>query len=155
MDHFAFLDIETSFSGTITVTGVFRPLIGSRQLVGDNNNKQNILELLQGVKKIFTYNGSRFDFPVIQRFTGVNLGEVFEHRDLMFDCWSNNLYGGLKKVEMLLGISRDTEGISGYDALLLWESYIKGDRESLEVLLRYNREDVENLEVLAKKLNII
>jgi uncharacterized protein len=74
----------------------------------------------------------------------------------MHDCWAKNLYGGLKKVEMTLGIHRDTEGMNGVDAMKLWEKHHREkDAGALEILLRYNREDIENLEILARKLGLI
>ena len=152
----AFLDIETSWSRHITVIGVYRPKRGTHQLVSPDISPGNLLELLKGVQTLFTYNGSRFDLPVIASEIGVDLSERFEHRDLMHDCWLNNLYGGLKRVEQILGIHRDTEGIDGLMAMNLWEQYSrKGDAEALEVLLHYNREDIENLETLAVKLGLL
>ena len=155
MRNEAFVDIETSWSGNITITGVYRPGVGCQQLIGSQNTAKKILSLLKGVNGIYTYNGSRFDLPVIYRQTGLNLESCFYHRDLMYDCWKKNLYGGLKRVEVVLGISRDTQGITGIDAMNLWERYKRGEEEALEVLLRYNREDVENLEILASKLKIL
>lgn len=152
----AFLDIETSWSRRITVIGVYRPLHGTRQLVAPDISKASLLELLRGVTTLFTYNGSRFDLPVIESEIGVNLSDRFEHRDLMHDCWKNDLYGGLKRVEQILGIHRDTEGIDGLAAMRLWEQHSRhGDAEALEVLLHYNKEDIENLEILAIKLGLI
>ncbi len=46
--------------------------------------------------------------------------------------------------------------MTGVDALKLWEKFsTERDAEALELLLRYNREDVENLESLARKLGVI
>src|SRR5208283_4646721 len=119
-------------------------------------SRAGLLELVKGVHTLFTYNGSRFDLPVIASEIGVDLSERFEHRDLMHDCWRNNLYGGLKRVEQILGIHRDTEGIDGLMAMNLWDQYSRNqDAEALDVLLRYNREDIENLETLAVKLGIL
>ncbi|MCZ7406608.1 MAG: ribonuclease H-like domain-containing protein [Candidatus Methanoperedens sp.] len=39
-------------------------------------------------------------------------------------------------------------GISGFDAVRLWNMYERGDDEALELLIRYNREDVENLKII-------
>ena len=40
----------------------------------------------------------------------------------------------------------DIEGINGIQAMRLWERHRRtGDHEALETLLRYNREDCENL----------
>jgi uncharacterized protein YprB with RNaseH-like and TPR domain len=86
----------------------------------------------------------------------LDLEKRFLHRDLMYDCWAQSLYGGLKKVEIRLGIHRDTEGVDGIEAMRLWERFRRQtEMEALEVLLRYNREDVENLEALALKLGIL
>jgi len=38
--------------------------------------------------------------------------------------------------------------MDGYMAVLLWQRYQRGDRTALDLLLKYNREDVVNLEVL-------
>jgi len=159
----AYLDIETTGLtppyADITVIGMY--VTDGReerfvQLVGKDCTIENVLKALEGVETIYTYNGKRFDLPFIRDTLGVDLNEHFAHRDLMFDCWDCNLYGGFKKVEVQLGISRELKGLDGYDAVLLWERYIRhGDRNALDVLLRYNREDVVNLKALREKLNEI
>ena len=71
----------------------------------------------------------------------------------MYDCWKQNLYGGLKRVEEQLGIYRDSNGIDGWEAMWLWEYYKEhGDEQSLTTLLHYNRDDVINLTTLEEKL---
>ena len=116
----AYLDIETTglsrFSNDITVIGIH--LVGNAnsrlvQLFGDDVTKDNLIESLEGVNTIFTYNGSRFDLPFIYSYLGVDLSRHYYHRDLMYDCWKNNLYGGYKAVEEYLDIPRQTKGISG------------------------------------------
>lgn len=114
-----------------------------------------MIDLLEGVEQIYTYNGACFDLPVIRGHLGIDLADAFPHRDLMRDCWAHGLKGGLKAVERQLGIHRDTEGIDGWMAMKLWEAHRGGDAEALDLLLRYNREDVENLEVLARKLQVL
>ncbi len=42
----------------------------------------------------------------------------------------------------------DLAGLDGYDAVLLWERVRRGDRVARDLLLRYNQEDVVNLESL-------
>ena len=69
------------------------------QLVGKDITSNSLLEALEGVKLIHTYNGSRFDLPFLHCCLGIDLNRMYPHRDLMFDCWKNNLYGGLKAVE--------------------------------------------------------
>jgi uncharacterized protein YprB with RNaseH-like and TPR domain len=142
----AYLDIETAFDGSITVIGIFRPDWGTIQLVGAGVNDVNVYRALDGVQTIYTYNGSSFDLPVIRRRLHVDLKAEFRHHDLMRDCWRHGLKGGLKKVELTIGIARGTAGLSGWDAPKLWHRYeVMGDQAALDLLLRYNRDDVINL----------
>jgi uncharacterized protein len=146
MTHSAYLDIETAFDGSITVIGIYRPDSGTHQLVGGGVTDLNLYRALEGVETIYTYNGGRFDLPVIQRRLYVDLKRDFRHHDLMFDCWRQGLKGGLKKVEIQLGIVRSTQGMSGWDAPKLWHRYESfGDQAALDLLLRYNRDDVVHL----------
>lgn len=155
MNQNVFLDIETSWEGDITVIGIYTPGNGTVQLVGPKVTAANLRAALHGAGIIYTYNGSRFDLPVMHRRLGIDLKAQFVHHDLMYDCWKNNLYGGLKKVEQLLGIGRDTEGLGGTDAMNLWQTYVEqDDKAALELLLRYNREDIENLAIVAEKLSL-
>ena len=60
-----------------------------------------------------------------------------------------------ENVEKLLGISRNLNNMSGIDAVYLWHNYCsKGCKESLKILLEYNKEDVLNLIRLRRKLNV-
>jgi uncharacterized protein YprB with RNaseH-like and TPR domain len=156
----AYLDIETTgltpWGCDITVIGIHLwSSDKSRfiQLVGKDITEGSILEALQGVDTIYTYNGSRFDLPFIHSRLGVNLADAFNHTDLMYHCWRKNLYGGLKKVERQLGIKRRLEGVDGYEAVRLWWRYVEnGDLDALNTLLEYNKEDVLNLRTLKENL---
>ncbi len=156
----AFLDIETTglYPGycEITVVGIHivdGPAARFVQLVGEDVTADNILEALNGVNVIYTYNGKRFDLPFIRSHLRINLAELFAHRDLMYDCWQGNLYGGLKCVERQLGITRRLTEINGYEAVRLWWRYVNDyDQEALATLLEYNREDVINLKTLKEIL---
>ncbi|MEM2982929.1 MAG: ribonuclease H-like domain-containing protein [Candidatus Bathyarchaeia archaeon] len=149
----AYLDIETSFQGEITIIGIYHPPSRFVQLVGDEITSTNLLNALDPASIIVTYNGSRFDLPVIHRKLGLDLRKFYHCHDLMYDCWKKNLYGGLKKVEEKLGIKRYLKGLDGYDAMRLWEEYtMMGDRMALHILLKYNREDVVNLFSLEEAL---
>jgi len=71
----------------------------------------------------------------------------------MYDCWRNNLYGGLKAVERQLGIERSLKEVGGYEAVRLWWRYVDYfDTDALSTLLEYNKEDVLNLRVLKEML---
>jgi uncharacterized protein YprB with RNaseH-like and TPR domain len=156
----AYLDIETTGLSPeyseITVIGI-HVCNGDDsnfvQLVGRDITTDSMLEALNGVEIIHTYNGRRFDLPFIHRKLGINLEEMFSHRDLMYDCWKNNLRGGFKAVERQLGITRDSAGITGFDAVRLWWRYVDAfDLDALNTLLQYNKEDVINLKILKEKL---
>jgi uncharacterized protein YprB with RNaseH-like and TPR domain len=154
MSDRAYLDIETSFTGKITVVGIYRPDREIVQLVGDEITHVSLMDTLASAGVIVTYNGNRFDLPVIKRRVGVDLRAHFSSCDLMYDCWRQGFYGGLKGVENQLGISRQTKGVTGRDAPVLWERYErKGDREALGLLLQYNCDDVMNLVVLEQLLS--
>ncbi len=149
----AYLDIETSFQGRITIFGLYRPDRGFFQLTGKEISPSLVLHLLRGSHTILSYNGSRFDLPVIKKELGIDLTKEFYSYDLMYDCWNFNLYGGLKAVEEILGIPRKFNGINGFDAMVLWARYeTYHDEEALQSLLQYNKEDVLNLIILEKKL---
>lgn len=142
----AYLDIETSFAGEITIIGVFVPADRLVQLIGEEVNWTNLWNALTGVSSLRTYNGSRFDLPIIKKMLKIDLNKYFNCRDLMYDCWKKNLYGGLKRVEEKLGIARLSKGVDGIEAMRLWERYrLYKDQEALQLLLTYNREDVVNL----------
>ncbi len=156
----AYLDIETTGltprDSEITVVGIHRcngDDTNFIQLVGKDISTQNILETLDGVEVLYTYNGSRFDLPFIHSRLGLNLAEHFNHHDLMFDCWRCNLYGGLKAVERQLGIERRLIEVNGYEAVRLWWRYVDYfDLDALNLLLEYNKEDVVNLRTLKDRL---
>jgi uncharacterized protein len=148
-----YLDIETSYEGAITIIGLYTPWVGTQQLVGGEVTAFNLLEALRESEVIKTYNGDRFDLPVIQQKLGVDLKALFPHDDLMYRCWRQKLKGGLKAVEVQLGLKRQTQGVDGLQAMALWAEWkSQGRRESLEKLLLYNREDVELLEQVESRL---
>lgn len=158
----AYLDIETTsldpISGDLTVIGLYLeegPEQRFVQLVGEEITAPRLVEPMEKVGTLYTYNGSRFDLPYIQAKLDVDLARHCNHHDLMYDCWRRNLYGGLKEVEKKLGIARRSTGIDGYMAVRLWLNYkLYDDDKALLTLLEYNREDVLNLKALRQKLNV-
>jgi uncharacterized protein len=162
LKHLAYLDIETTGlsrdCSDLTVVGVATTNgsgLEARQLVGGQITAEAVLDLLKGVERIYTYNGSRFDLPFIKARLGLDLRRLFAHTDLMYDCWRQNLKGGLKVVEVKLGIQRQLSGVDGFMAVRLWWNYVNyHNQEALNTLLEYNREDVVNLHVLREKLGV-
>jgi uncharacterized protein YprB with RNaseH-like and TPR domain len=156
----AYLDIETT---GLTPSGCEITVIGIHlcrgddadfvQFVGKDATAAGILGALEGINVLYTYNGSRFDLPFIHTALGINLAEIFTHHDLMYDCWRNGLYGGLKGVERRLGIARNLPDMNGWEAVKLWWQYVESfDLDALNKLLEYNKEDVLNLKTLKNML---
>jgi hypothetical protein len=142
----AYLDIETCAGGHVTVVGIYREDRGLRQLVGGEITDVNVWEALEGVDTLCTFNGDRFDLPILERQVRVDLRGRFASLDLLRECRRAGLKGGLKRMEERFGIARNTRGMGGWDALLLWARYEnEGDQAALDLLLEYNREDVVNL----------
>jgi uncharacterized protein YprB with RNaseH-like and TPR domain len=162
MTRRAYLDIETTGLSRdyceITVIGVGFEKAGrivTVQLMENNLTERKLLQVLKGTERIYTYNGSRFDLPFIKARLNVDLKTIIEHKDLMYDCWRHNLKGGLKAVERRLGIKRKVPEIDGYMAVRLWWRYYNdNDREALDKLLLYNKQDVINLKRLRLKLGV-
>ena len=151
----AYLDIETAFDSSISVIGIYRPDIGTIQLIGTGVRDIPLYEALHGVRTLVTFNGSSFYLPIIRKRLYADLKRDFEHSDLLYICRRRGLRGGLKRVEELLGIGRITYGITGWDAPRLWHRYeTTGDRAALQTLLEYNREDVVNLAILEQHLGL-
>ena len=73
----AYLDIETSFLGEITVIGLFAEDRELVQLVGSGITDLALWKALEGIQVICTYNGSRFDLPVIRRHLHLDLRTSF------------------------------------------------------------------------------
>jgi len=146
----AYVDIETTGLSCeydkITIIGIYNGKETKTYVRGIN------LEEAQGelvkYQQLVTFNGARFDIPFIEHeFPG-----FFNHLhiDLMYLLKKLGYGGGLKRIECQLGLKRseETEGITGMDAVRLWNMYQRGNDEALEKLIKYNREDIENLEKL-------
>jgi uncharacterized protein YprB with RNaseH-like and TPR domain len=147
-----FLDIETSgYYGDITVVGIYDGRETKTMVKGINLNPLLLNRLLQHYKMIITFNGASFDLPVINKYYPNTIPHV-PHIDLRHPLAKLGYSGGLKSIEAQLGIRRAeaVQGISGSDAVYLWNMYkATGKREYLERLVQYNEEDIINLKPLA------
>ena len=142
----AYLDIETDRQGVISVIGIYTEQKGLVQLYGDEINAQNVEMMTDTAKTIVTFNGDSFDLPVIKKSLSLDLKATHSSLDLFKEKKILGIKGGLKELEKKFGIARKTDGINGYHAVKLWESYTRfGNMESLRLLLEYNGEDVVNL----------
>ncbi len=174
----AYVDIETTGLSPnysrITIIGIYNGKETKTYIRGIN--LQEAPAELAKYKQLITFNGARFDLPFIEHeFPGafknrcaallrrhvcpqayVDTAQtevsVFNHLhiDIMYPLKKLGFCGGLKNIERALGLerSKETEGITGLDAVRLWNRYRCGDDEALRLLIKYNREDVENLERL-------
>lgn len=150
----AYLDIETTFDGRISVIGIHIPERKMVQLVGNEVTDLNLDAALKGVETVVTFNGTAFDLPFIKRFLGYDVLQVAGHRDLLRDCRKRGLRGGLKRMETLFGIVRTAPVTDGSFAPGLWLRYeAYRDEGARKQLLDYNREDCVNLEILEDVLD--
>ncbi|MGC8672725.1 MAG: ribonuclease H-like domain-containing protein [Thermoplasmata archaeon] len=152
-DKACFLDIETTGLGDesdITIIGIADSIGKYRVYVnGINLNEKNLMKYLKNFHILITFYGSRFDIPFIKKKypkLGKKLSKMV-HVDLCFLGHRIGFKGGLKLIEKQVGIERENEisGLTGYDAVKLWNRYKSGDINSLITLIRYNRSDVLNL----------
>ena len=85
LNRCAYLDIETSWpsyqcadgrwpssqkkrvarQGKITIIGIYKPYEGTKQLIRPDISILQLARLLDDVDVLLTYNGARFDLPVI------------------------------------------------------------------------------------------
>lgn len=148
----AYLDIETtgcSHYDSVTVVGLYDGVRSRSFIAGDNLDR--LPEVLARYSMIVTFNGSSFDLPFLRRrFPGLEFDQL--HLDLMHVLRRLGLRGGLKAIEHRVGLMRDNEiaHLDGWDAVRLWREYCAGNRQSLDLLIRYNIADIENLEFLAE-----
>ena len=148
-DSVAYVDIETTglspSSSKITVIGIYNGKDVKSFIHGINLD--DVVEELSKYKYLVTFNGARFDLPFIKKeYPQIEFNQM--HADIMYSLRRIGYSGGLKKIEVDLGISRsdDTTGIDGFEAVRLWNRYERGNEDALDLLLEYNREDIVNLE---------
>ena len=149
----AFVDIETTGlspeRGIITLIGVL-DADGYTAYMYDENLAE-FREALERYDLVVTFNGAAFDLPYIEHHFGSIFGSV-AHLDLRFPLRRAGFSGGLKSIEQQARVGRPSElsALSGYDAVLLWRMWQRGDEGARDTLVRYNAEDVASLPALAE-----
>lgn len=148
-----YLDIETNGGNQgsdITIIGLydgeeFKALVHGKDL-------DEFESYVEKASMFVTFFGSGFDIPMLKkRFNPQAFNKL--HLDLCPTLRGLGYKGGLKKIEVQLGLERveETQGLSGFDAVKLWGRYANlGDDSALDLLVAYNREDVVNLQWLAR-----
>lgn len=147
----AFVDIETTGlawpDAHITTIALYDGAAVRTYVQGENLDA--FADDILSYTLLVTWNGRSFDVPFLRRALHIPLDMA--HLDLLPVYRAMGLKGGLKKVELMLGLDRGgVDGIDGWDAVRLWRAYERtGDRRVLETLLAYNVADVLSLELLA------
>jgi len=137
-----FLDIEIDSYGRITVVGISNYYNTNIFVQGFNLEKTLLEKELSKYKLLITFNGGAFDLPKLKK--QLQLEVKMPHIDLKPLCVKLDLKGGLKEVEKMLNLKRPLH-LYG-NPVELWKAFhASGDREYLELLVDYNKEDIENL----------
>ena len=154
-DGAAYLDIETdglSHDSLVTAVTVHRKDRTVTMTHGRELNTRNLSDALEGSSMLVTFNGSCFDVPVLRRsFPLLNFD--LPHLDLRFAARRVGHRGGLKQLEVDLGITRPDEidDIGGIEAVRLWKRWERyNDQDALDRLVEYNRADTINLELITE-----
>ncbi len=151
----AFLDIETNgapaVNGYVTVVGIYGSYGMTSLVHGDTLNHDRLNAELAKYDLLVTFFGSGFDVPYLRaKFPQLTLNHP--HFDLCFAARRLGYKGGLKHIEAEFDLQRpsNVEGLTGWDAVILWEAWCAGDADAGTRLLTYNEMDVKNLEPLAE-----
>jgi len=149
----AYLDIETTgldkVNDDITMIGVYDGSDVKTFVKG--KDFLSFPGYISSFPMLVTFNGSCFDLPFLSEKFGIKFDQL--HLDLRFAFRKVGICGGLKRIEKAFGLQRsnETEGIDGFEAVRLWYKYVKGDDSALELLKKYNAEDVIGLKTLGIK----
>lgn len=153
----AYVDIETTGLplpyGDITVVGIYGRGRMTSLIHGDTLTPSRLREELEPYDLLVTFFGSGFDLPYLRaKFPTLTLSQP--HFDLCFAARRLGLKGGLKAIEKELDCFRvsELEGLTGMDAVRLWEEWQAGNEASGDLLLQYNRADTQNLEFVAETI---
>jgi len=112
---------------------------------------ETLQSALADASLLVTFNGRRFDVPFLEASFDCSI--ELPHADLWSLCTELDCGGSLDEVERQFGIERDCPDISGRDAVRLWHQYEReGDRDALDTLIEYNREDTVNMRPLMERV---
>ncbi len=150
-DSCVFLDIETGYyRNDVVLVGLYDGEETVQLLQGKNLSGEVLHGFLSRFSLLITFNGSSFDIPVLKKRFREYIPRM-PHVDLKHLCISIGLSGGLKNIEKELGFERDysdffSDAIIAESPVMLWDAWSNtGEDKYLEMLLRYNRYDIENL----------
>jgi len=153
-EKFCFFDIETTGlkgGDRITLVSFFRQ--NQMHTFVRGINLEMALDNWEQDLVLVSYNGRRFDQPFLEKEFGFRFEN--KHLDLMEVLHKMQIKGGLKASEEQLGLKREIalQGVDGYMATLLWKEYVETDRkEVLNLLIRYNQADTQQLVLVLEKI---
>lgn len=146
-----FYDIETDgMSAASKITCISTTINGLARSFWRGFNLQDFLAEWAAAKILVSFNGKRFDTPIVCKTFG--LSAVPAQIDLMVEAAHYGYRGGLKAIERKFGfVRREGECADGKDAIMLWSEYSQTHSdELLRKLLEYNQADVAALTDLSK-----
>ncbi len=147
----AFIDIETT--GLSSRDRITTAALLWKDEVKTYVNGASLHHLVQDLEKVeflVSYNGDRFDLPLLRRELGARVDHP--HLDMWLELYSRGFRGGLKQCERRFGIHREMSDLTGADTGSLWAEHLKGRSGALQQLLEYNAEDVVNLKRILVRL---
>lgn len=146
-DETLYLDIETTeYYGDISMIGLGNGEDADVLVKDYNLEKHTFFDKIRDFNLLVTFNGSSFDNPIITNYFLSSIS--IPHIDLRHACCRAGLNADLKTVEKMVGIkrSKDLESMQG-EVIHLWHMWKEtGNEEYLELLIKYNRADVMNLQ---------
>ena len=148
----SFLDIETTgfspYAADITMISLLHK--GRNYLFIKGQNLKKIISLLGDIKLLVTFCGSSFDIPfLLEAFRIEQL--PCPHIDLRWQSYYLGWSGGLKNIELQLGLKRPKkyQEMSGREAVELWNKFCQDkDEQSLNRLKAYSLLDALSLQLL-------
>lgn len=146
-----YFDIETNGLGrapVVTSIAIHTPAGTGTFVQGRDLGK--FLQALAGLTLLVSYNGSRFDVPILERHFRMRLPAP--HLDLCPVLRAMGHVGGLKACERRLGLTRPGGGArDGKDAVALWHRWkTADDANALHELEVYNAQDALQLRALSR-----
>ncbi|MBI2151725.1 ribonuclease H-like domain-containing protein [Candidatus Woesearchaeota archaeon] len=144
-----YLDVEVNGRGEVILVGISNYYQTNSFVKGFNLEPKTLEEELKKYKILITFNGGAFDLPKLNK--QFKLEVKVPHLDLKPLCVNLGLKGGLKEIEKQLNLKRPPH-LYG-NPIELWKAFhASGDKEYLDLLLDYNKEDIENLKAVADKV---
>jgi uncharacterized protein YprB with RNaseH-like and TPR domain len=142
-----FLDVETDGTDRITAIGLL-DADGPRLLLAGRDLGE-FEAIVARWKLLATFNGQAFDVPVLRR-AFPRWTPPLAHVDLCHLWRRLGHAGGLKALERAEGLHRPPhlDGLSGLDAVRLWQAWLDGDGAALRLLCEYNLYDAVHLRTL-------